>query len=308
MANLIDWVFPCFSISRSGSPKEDVQRPKKRLPRTVPFEERPRLNNVSYRTDIAGPMYYLGVPPTLKTDQTTSVAKNPEQGAIETKKSSPAYEMRPMKQPHVQASPSKMGTKPGRPGLTVCIPPSRSEPPVEKSHLSPDSALENRQALEMANSVDKPARGKGARRSLAISASKKPLEKSALSASSNVASEQLSAQTNPFETPAYTRWRRAQEGRAAVMTPKNVNLKDELDVFSIASREEDLSAFSEKISARSAKAVPKLGTSELKSSIHDWAHEEHRDLTTRLTPNCLEIARRVAQHGEADFKESKHET
>ncbi|KAL8719946.1 MAG: hypothetical protein Q9225_003123 [Loekoesia sp. 1 TL-2023] len=297
MANMMDWLFPCFSIGRSENPQEDIQRPKKQLPGTVPFEERPGLNNVPYRTSIAGSMYYLRVPPALKTDQITDVAKNPGQGTVKSNQSDPAYEMRPMKQPHVQASLSKLGTKPGRPGLTVCIPPSKSKLPVEKSHLSPDSALENRQALEMADAVDKPARGKGARSSLAKSAFKTPLEKSAFSAGSSVASEQPSAKTNPFETPAYTRWRRAQEGMTTVMAPKKVNLKDELDVFSIASREEELSAFSEKTSARSTKAVSKLRACELKSSIHDWAHEEHRDLTTRLTPNCLQIARRVAQDG-----------
>ncbi|KAI4176630.1 MAG: hypothetical protein LQ343_000921 [Gyalolechia ehrenbergii] len=307
MAGLIDWIFPCFGIGSSQGPGGSTQRGTKELPEAGLGEDSHRPNNTPYRPTVAGSMHYLSHPLTLKADNRSGVTDSPRQGTFDAKKPGLAYEMKAIKQHQAPGPLSQARAKTGRPELTVCIPASNSKPPVLKSHPSPDSALDEQQALAAATPVDKPERSKGERASRTAPKSTTPVETPNASASVRVASNQHSAQTNPSETPAYTRWVRAQADQTAVQQPKNANLKDELDSFSIASREEELSAYDEQPSARSAKPVSALRSSEVKISAHDFAHEEHRDLAARLTPNTLHLARRIAEQVGASTEQSKDE-
>ncbi|KAL8836928.1 MAG: hypothetical protein Q9170_002728 [Blastenia crenularia] len=278
-------------MGRSQSPAEEKQQ-------AVKSDGRPGIESSSHRTSVARSMVYLG----------NFVGEDRGQGAGDTRETGGTYEMKSINQVPSQKPFASATAKPGRPGLSVRIPLSNSKPPVEKSHISPDSALENRQALDAASSRIQPAQDIGRKPSLEKSNPKKPVEKSPFSASSSAASEKPSAHASVFETPAYERWRRTRKDAAAFQTPrKGATLRDELDRFSIASRDEDLSAFDEKPSAKPSMISAVIQSSELKSSVHDFAHEEHRDFSTRLTPTSMKLARGIVQRTEVGSEGAKHE-
>lgn len=116
-----------------------------------------------------------------------------------------------------------------------------------------------------------------------------PVEKSGLSASSDSASDQASVKTTPIATPAHAKRFPTQPGTRAAKPPKKVSLGDEL-----AEVGEVLSG--------SGEAVSPPRPSEWNTSVHDWAHEEYRDLENRMYPMTLGLALRVAQSGKAEWK------
>lgn len=293
MASLIDWVFPCFNIGRSDSPVGASQPSMEHSQKPILLEDRAKPTDIPYRTSMARSMYYSGAPSTPKDGQTSNGRQRGANAAA--------------KQPHTATN--HLRIKPARPELTVCIPSSRYRaPPVEKSRLSPDSALDDQHALQMAyRNAEQARHSERPRRMFFPSSEKKvPVEKSAFSATSTAASEQSTATINPFDTPASS-MPSAPAGRRAAKGAKNTNLSDELALFSITSRDEELPALSERPMEGSAKVVSALRCKEVKSSIHDWAHEEHRDLATQLTPSCLDLARRLGQNEEAKFEMSEPE-
>ncbi|KAL8938473.1 MAG: hypothetical protein Q9211_003191 [Gyalolechia sp. 1 TL-2023] len=299
MAGLIDWIFPCFGIAGSQGPADDTRKGTKELP-----EESHSSNNAQYRPTGAGSMYYSGRPLTLEVD---NVAEDRRKGTVDAKKSGPAYEMKAVEQRQDPTLLSQARSRTARPKLAVCIPNSNSKPPVFTSCPSPDNALDNQQTSGKATPTNKANRSGGTRAPPTAPRSA-IVETPNTSASVRFASDQLSAQANPSETPTYTRWVRAHADQTAVQQPKYANLKDELDCFSIASGEEELSAYDEEIgSAVSAKMVSALRSSEVMTSVHDFAHEEHRDFANRLTPNTLHLARRIVGRDGTSSEESKDE-
>ena len=304
MANLLDWIFPCF-IGRAGNRREGTRQGKKALPEANPFKGRPVFNSAVYHTNAPRSMVYLGLPPKLKATKTDNHAEDPGQGTVAAESSDTAYEMQPIKQSGAPTPLTHKKARLGRPDLTVRIPSSNSKPPVEKFHLSPDSGFDNHRAFRMAASIDSSAgHHQPPWRSPTGPRSGTAIEKPTLAARSNVASGQTSAETNPFETPPYTKWRNAQKG---TLTPDKGNLRDELDCFSIASQEEDLSEYAEKASVKSPEAVSSLRSIELNSSIHDFAKEEHRDFAARLSAGCLDLAHHLVEKGKAGIEEAKQE-
>ncbi|KAL9007962.1 MAG: hypothetical protein Q9173_006866 [Seirophora scorigena] len=280
MANFINWAFPCFGIGHPDSPKETA---KKGSPRSGPREKRLGPNGIPYLASMARPMYYLGDPPKLKninqTNQNDGVAHLPGQGVVGAGIIYPEPERKSLHRSNIQDGTNKTRVKQARLGLRVSIPPSQyTAPPVEKSRLSPDGA-ENQQALERANLQGESVRGKGVGppRRVFFPSPATPVTKSAFSATSTVA----------FDTPTMS-------GRRSHGTnkPRKVNLGDELALFSITSNDGELSVVSTHLSTKSAKAITalhpsELKSSELKSSIHDFAHEKHRDGRHFLPPAAV---------------------
>ncbi|KAL8939132.1 MAG: hypothetical protein Q9216_003525 [Gyalolechia sp. 2 TL-2023] len=306
MAGLVDWIFPCFGIGSLGT-AESTQQGTKNLPEADLVEGAHRLNDALCRPTGIASMHYQSRSSTTKEDNVRGVTESPQRGTVDAGEADPAYETKAIKL-HQAPAPSKQArAKAGRPELIVCIPASTSKPPVLKDHSSPDSARDKQQVFFAATPVDKPERSRGKRALRAVPKSTTPVETPDASPSVSVASNQLSAQTDPSETPAYTRWARAQADQSTVEQPKPANLKDELDCFSIASREEELSAYDDTPSAISANPISALRSSEVKTSVHDFAHEEHRDLADRLTPDTLHLARRIVGHDGANPEESKDE-
>ncbi|KAL8777078.1 MAG: hypothetical protein Q9213_008017 [Squamulea squamosa] len=66
MTGLIDILFTCFGIRRT--------RQKKELPEASPLPERPRVNDMPYRSSMAGSMYYLGISPALRNAHANGIA------------------------------------------------------------------------------------------------------------------------------------------------------------------------------------------------------------------------------------------
>ncbi|KAI4153771.1 MAG: hypothetical protein L6R39_001508 [Caloplaca ligustica] len=236
-------------------------------------------------------MYYSGAPATPQSDQVVVDA---------TRLNEPSG-VRSTKRPHDPTS-SKARPKPARPGLTLSIPSTKSKRPVEKSHLSPDSALDDRHALDMACQDSKMGRAIGSPRRIFFPAvdPRTPIEKSAYSGPS--AAMNVSARTNPSGTHASSDKPSDLASMKVAKAPKRANLCDELALFSITSQDEDLSAWCEEPLARSVKVVSAVQSDEIKSSIHDWAHEKHRELATQLTSGCLDVVRRHARKGEVDHE------
>ncbi|KAL8906260.1 MAG: hypothetical protein Q9207_002134 [Kuettlingeria erythrocarpa] len=262
----------------------------------VPLDDRPKRHNLPYRTSMAGSMYYSGASPTQNASRTDSIGGKRGHEETGMRAEGTKREMNSFKPPCVVTTNSQARKKPARLGLRLCIPQSDlTTLPVEKDHLSPDSALEDRHALELAHLDPEQVGAKNP----------KPGQFYTFSDKSLILSEQLTGRTNRFEIPASSK----ASGQIHARTTKGsneVNLSDELALFSITSQDEALSAFDARMSATSVKAVSALRSGEKNSSIHDWAHEEHRDLATHLTPNCLETARRLGQNREAALKaESK---
>lgn len=275
MATFINWAFPCFGIGHPDSPKETA---KKRSLRSGPQEKRPGPNGIPYQASMARSMYYLGNPPTPKNidqnNQNDGVAHPPRQGVVGARIVYREPERKYLQRSVIQDGTNQTRAKQARLGLRVCIPPSPfTAPPVEKFHLSPDGA-ENQQALERASRQGDSVRGQGVgpSRRFFFPSPATPVTKSAFSATSTVA----------FDTPAMSgrRWNGTNE-------PRKVNLADELALFSITSNDGELSAVRTHLSAKPAKAVPALHPSELKSSIHDFAHEKHRDGRHFLPPAAV---------------------
>ncbi|KAL9601512.1 MAG: hypothetical protein Q9219_002464 [cf. Caloplaca sp. 3 TL-2023] len=287
MAYFIDWIFPCFSIEPPEASKESEQQAGMQTSHGF----KPGSNDAPSRVDTVSPMAYHRDASRLGARQAKSVDDSAGQGAGN---------------PEVPGAINSMKVKSGRPRLTVSIPPSTSKPPIEKTLLFPDSARGNRHTLNVDRSSSEPEEEKGAG-IVRAATSKKAVEKSPFSTSSSIASAGASAQTDPFETPAYVRWRAAQQNIIAGQTSQQANLKDELDNFSITSQAETLSAFEGRESAKSPRAVSALRSSELNTSVHDFAHEKHRDLAARLPSACLEHARRAVWPGEAGSDEPKLE-
>ncbi|KAI4207817.1 MAG: hypothetical protein LQ346_000320 [Caloplaca aetnensis] len=252
----------------------------------VPLEDRPKRHNLPYRTSMAGSMYYSGASSTPKASRTDSIGGKRSHEETGTTGKGTKREMNSFKPPSMVTANNQARKKPARLGLRLCIPPSElTTLPIEKDHLSPDSALEDRQALEFAHLDPERAGAKNP----------KPGQFYTFSDRSIILSEQMTGRTNQFETSASSK----PSGRIRARTTKGnrkVNLSDELALFSITSQDETLSAFDARMSATSVKAVSALRSGEKNSSVHDWAHEEHRDLATHLTPTCLETARRLGRN------------
>ncbi|KAI4188822.1 MAG: hypothetical protein L6R41_001893 [Letrouitia leprolyta] len=271
MAGLIHWILPCFAIEGAQGPAEGIQRETVKLSEAGAVERSCKPNMVPYQPPVVGSMHYPDQTIAPKAEGNRVVAENPQQGAAGTKNPESASETQAIKQHQTPTPLSQARARLGRPELTVRIPTSSSKPPVLKSWPSPDDSLNNQQALAAAALVNKP-------------------------------------QPSLTETPAYTRWARAQANQTLVQQATKANLRDELECLSIASQEEGLSAYDDKPSAISAKPVSALRSSEIKnSSTHDFAYEEHRDMATRLTPNTLQLARRIVGHEDASLEESKDE-
>ncbi|KAI4120373.1 MAG: hypothetical protein LQ338_007062 [Usnochroma carphineum] len=262
---------------------------------------------MAYRTSMARSMYYSGAPTTSEAVQTNDVNGSSRKEAVGATGTGPPQEARSTKHSQDRISPYDARAKPARPGLTVCIPPTKSKRPVEKSHLSPNSALDNPHALHMASrdvEMVRPVRP-SQRVFFPSPEAKTPAEKSAFSATSTTRIEHLSAGLISLGTPASSGKTSAPAGRSAVKASRKVNLSDELALFSITSDDEELSAVVEKPSTESVEVVSALPLREPKSSVHDFAHEGHRDLATKLTPGCLNLARRLAHNGGAGPEGSK---
>ncbi|KAL8656797.1 MAG: hypothetical protein Q9210_000041 [Variospora velana] len=266
MTNFISWAFPCFSINSSNSTAKDTQRTENPSSGSNRRELHPLPSIVPYRASMARSMYYLGDPPIPKhTNQIDGVAHPPKQGIVAA---DPV--LKSFQRPDIPDGTTKSRGKQARPGLAVCIPPSRyTTPPIEKFHLSPDST-ENQQALERTSRQGRSghSQGVGPPRRMFFPSPVTPITKSAFSTTSTVMSD----------TPARG-GRRSNDSRKL----RKVNLGDELALFSITSSAGDVSAVGTQLSAR---ATPALQPSELESSIHDFAHEKHRDGRRFLPPTA----------------------
>lgn len=283
MADSLCWWFPCLFMGDSTSPVEGSRKPVEQMENAVPMQDRPKIHHIQYRTSMAGSMYYSGASSPRKTSQTDAVVSTSSHGPIgATGEGTPQETKLPTANKQVRK-------KPARPGLTVCIPRSENTvPPVEKDHLSPDSALEDRRALEFAHLDPEQAGGKG----------RKPSRFHTFSEKDVGPYKQMTARTNPFDTPVSSK-PSGRTGARSIKGNNQINLNDELALFSITSHNEALSAFDAPMSAGSIKAVSALRPGEKNTSVHDWAHEHHRDIVTRLTPGCLEMAQRFGQNGDA---------
>lgn len=266
MTNFISWVFPCFSGDSSNSTAKDTERTENRSSRSNHREVRPLPIIVPYCASMARSMYYLGDPPIPKhTNQIDSVAHPPKQGVVAA---DPL--LKSLQRPDIPDGTTTSRGNRARPGLAVRIPPSRyTTPPIEKFHLSPDSA-ENQQALKRTSRQGGSghSQGVGPPRRVFFPSPVTPITKSAFSTTSTVMSD----------TPARV-GRPSNDNRKL----RKVNLGDELALFSITSSHGDLSAVGTQLSA---KEFPALQQSELKSSIHDFAHEKHRDSRRFLPPTA----------------------
>ncbi|KAL8749181.1 MAG: hypothetical protein Q9184_006907 [Pyrenodesmia sp. 2 TL-2023] len=231
---------------------------------------------------MAGSMYYSGASSTRKTSQPDATVSTSSHGPIGATGECIPQETK------LPTANNQARKKPARPGLTVCIPKSENTvPPVEKDHLSPDSALEDRRALEFAHLDPGRAGGKD----------RKPNRFHTFSEKDISPYKHMTARTNSLDTPASGK----PSGRTGAISTKGkeTNLKDELALFSITSHDEALSTFDAPMSAGSVQLVSALRPGEKNTSVHDWAQEHHRDLTICLTPGCLDMARRLGQSGDA---------
>lgn len=264
MAGLLYWAFPCLAI---GGSAEGIQSVTTDLSAAGAVEESHRMNVTPYQPVTAGSMQYPNKPLTPKVGSANVIVRYPQQGIFIAQKPEPTSEVKAFKQHHASTPVSQAKARVGRPELTVCIPVSRSKPPVLKSGPSPDDSLDNQQALAAAAPVDKP-------------------------------------EAKSAETPAYTRWLRAQASQTPTQQAKQANLKAELENFSIASQEENLSGYGESPLAIAAKPAATLRST---TSSHDFAHEKHRDMATRLTSNTLYLAERIAGQNGTGPEDSKDE-
>ncbi|KAL8917689.1 MAG: hypothetical protein Q9208_007815 [Pyrenodesmia sp. 3 TL-2023] len=176
---------------------------------------------------MAGSMYYSGASSTRKPSQPDAIVSNSSHGPIGA-----TGEGVPQEAKLVTAN-SQTRKKPARPELTVCIPRSENTaPPVEKDHMSPNSALEDRRALELAHLDPEQAGGKSRKSGRVHTFSEKDIGPY----------KHLTARTNPFDTPASSK-PSGRTGARSVKGNNEINLNDELALFSITSHEEALSAF-----------------------------------------------------------------
>ncbi len=286
MADMLCWWFSCFSTRACVTPEHSSEDGMERSGNTVPLEDRPKRHDLPYRTSMAGSMYYSGASSTQNASEgSDSVGGKRSHEEIGMRAEGTKREINSFKPPCVVPANSQLRRKPAKLGLRLCIPQSDlTTLPVEKDHLSPDSAFEDRQALEFAHLDPEQAGAKNP----------KPGQFYTFSQRSVILSEQMRGRTNRFEVSASSK----PSGRNHARTTKGVsevNLSDELALFSITSQDEALSAFDAQMSATSLKAVSALRSGEKNTSVHDWAHEEHRDLATLLSPSCLETARRLEQ-------------
>lgn len=98
MGDLIHALFPCF-----GTPRP---QPKRDLPRSNPFQERPRLPHIPHRGSMATSMYYMGVSPAFMDAQTNGMADRLGAGAKKATESNPTQGSSP-KKTHQSRTPEK---------------------------------------------------------------------------------------------------------------------------------------------------------------------------------------------------------
>ncbi|KAL9578601.1 MAG: hypothetical protein Q9212_005615 [Teloschistes hypoglaucus] len=202
---------------------------------------------------------------------------------------------------------NKLGTKPGRPTLSLKIPDLLSEP-IEEAAASGsgseanmvDSSARDPGAHQGDSSVENGAHvptfiapipsqpykplSKPGRPALALKIPEllsEPFEKAARSSSGS----ESSSKTTPIATPAHAKRFPAEAGTRAAKTPKKVSLSDELRAVG-------------EILSGSGEQVPSPCSVQWKTSVHDWAHEKHRYTSPGSSPNTSNVTSEPLQHGQ----------